>query len=161
MPNTFWTPSKVLEQFSTLVKRTINNYVSDIISDRLKAAIKDEEQPTEQGTPTVQQPTEEQPDNGIVTTEEELEAFYIVKSLLRNIFPAERITYKDTRSYFGVSIDNNVRKTVCRFYFDPPTRKRLAVIDENKSEKMYKLNSINDIYNYADTLIEAAKKYSL
>ena len=31
---------KVLEQFSTLVKRTINNYVSDIISDRLKAAIK-------------------------------------------------------------------------------------------------------------------------
>ena len=152
---------KVLEQFTTLVKRTINNYVSDIISDRLKAAIKDEEQPTEQGTPTVQQPTEEQTDNGIVTTEEELEAFYIVKSLLRNIFPAERITYKDTRSYFGVSIDNNVRKTVCRFYFDPPTRKRLAVIDENKSEKMYKLNSINDIYNYADTLIEAAKKYSL
>lgn len=152
---------KVLEQFTTLVKRTINNYVSDIISDRLKAAIKDEEQPAE-GTPAVQQPTEEeQPDNGIVTTEEELEAFYIVKSLLRNIFPAERITYKDTRSYFGVSIDNNVRKTVCRFYFDPPTRKRLAVIDENKSEKMYKLNSINDIYNYADTLIEATKKYLL
>ena len=85
----------------------------------------------------------------------------LLKSLLRNIFPAERITYKDTRSYFGVSIDNNVRKTVCRFYFDPPTRKRLAVIDENKSEKMYKLNSINDIYNYADTLIEAAKKYLL
>ena len=151
---------KVLEQFSTLVKRTINNYVSDIISDRLKAAIKDEEQPAEQNITTVQQPTdEEQPENGIVTTAEELEAFYIVKSLLRNVFPVERITYKDTRSYFGVSIDNNVRKTVCRFYFDPPTRKRLAIIDENKSEKMYKLNSINDIYNYADTLIEAANKY--
>ena len=153
---------KVLEQFSTLVKRTINNYVSDIISDRLKAAIKDEEQPAEHNITTVQQPTdEEQPDNGIVTTAEELEAFYIVKSLLRNVFPVERITYKDTRSYFGVSIDNNVRKTVCRFYFDPPTRKRLAIIDENKSEKMYKLNSINDIYNYADTLIEAANKYLL
>lgn len=153
---------KVLEQFSTLVKRTINNYVSDIISDRLKAAIKDEEQPAEHNITTVQQPTdEEQPDNGIVTTAEELEAFYIVKSLLRNVFPVERITYKDTRSYFGVSIDNNVWKTVCRFYFDPPTRKRLAIIDENKSEKMYKLNSINDIYNYADTLIEAANKYLL
>lgn len=128
----------------------------------MKAAIKDEEQPAEHNITTVQQPTdEEQPDNGIVTTAEELEAFYIVKSLLRNVFPVERITYKDTRSYFGVSIDNNVRKTVCRFYFDPPTRKRLAIIDENKSEKMYKLNSINDIYNYADTLIEAANKYLL
>ena len=134
---------KVLEQFSTLVKRTINNYVSDIISDRLKAAIKDEEQP----------------DNGIVTTAEELEAFYIVKSLLRNVFPIERITYKDTRSYFGVSIDNNVRKTVCRFYFDPPTRKRLAIIDDNKAEQMIKIQSINDIYNHADALIEAANKY--
>ena len=150
---------KVLEQFTTLVKRTINNYISDIISDRLKAAIK-EENPTEQEVPITQPQTdEEQSESGIVTTAEELEAFYIVKSILRNVCQTERITYKDTRSYFGVSIDNNVRKTVCRFYFDPPTRKRLAIIDENKSEKMYKLNSINDIYQYETELINAVNRY--
>lgn len=154
---------KVLEQFTVLVKRTINNYVSDIISDRLKAAIKDEERATTEKKPEAEQgekeTEDERPENGIVTTDEELEAFYIVKSLLRNILPAERITYKDTRSYFGVSVDNNVRKTICRFYFDSPTRKRFAIIDENKAEQMIKIQSINDIYNYADTLIEAANKY--
>lgn len=150
---------KVLEQFTVLTKRTIVNYINDIISERLKAAIKENDTSAEQDTSMLQPPAEEeQPDNGIVTTAEELEAFYIVKSLLRNVCPVERITYKDTRSYFGISIDNNVRKTVCRLYFDPPTRKRIAIIDENKAERMYKIKSINEIYNYADILIEAANK---
>ena len=73
---------KVLEQFSTLVKRTINNYISDIISDRLKAAIKDEESSAEQDTPPEQKPeNEEQPGDGLIITSEEMEAFYIVISI--------------------------------------------------------------------------------
>ena len=153
---------KVLEQFTSLVKRSINNYINDIISERLKAAIKDNDTPAaEQVETSIQHilPEQETPDNGIVTTQEELEGFYIVKSILRNVCPAERITYKDTRSYFGISLDNNVRKTVCRFYFDPPTRKRIAIIDESKSEKMYKIKSINDLYLYEAELIESANKY--
>jgi hypothetical protein len=153
---------KVLEQFTSLVKRSINNYINDIISERLKAAIKDNDTPVAEQVETANQhiqPEQETPDNGIVTTQEELEGFYIVKSILRNVCPAERITYKDTRSYFGISLDNNVRKTVCRFYFDPPTRKRIAIIDESKSEKMYKIKSINDLYLYEAELIESANKY--
>lgn len=153
---------KVLEQFTSLVKRSINNYINDIISERLKAAIKDNDTPEAEQVETSIQPIQQEQetlDNGIVTTQEELEGFYIVKSILRNVCPAERITYKDTRSYFGISLDNNVRKTVCRFYFDPPTRKRIAIIDENKSEKMYKIKSINDLYLYEAELIESANKY--
>ena len=153
---------KILEQFTVLTKRTIGNYINDIISERLKAAIKDNEAtaPVEP-VKTKEQPQEATPgNNGIITTEEELEAFYIVKSILRNILPAERITYKDTRSYFGVQIDGNVRKTVCRFYFDQPTRKRIAIIDEDKNEKMTKIKTVDDIYNMADELIETTKRYT-
>lgn len=153
---------KVLEQFTSLVKRSINNYINDIISERLKAAIKDNDTPEAEQVETSIQPIQQEQettDKGIITTQEELEGFYIVKSILRNVCPAERITYKDTRSYFGISLDNNVRKTVCRFYFDPPTRKRIAIIDENKSEKMYKIKSINDLYLYEAELIESANKY--
>lgn len=153
--------SKVLEQFTALVKRSISGYISDIIADRLKAAIKDETAEAEQPKQAAQEPTDEEvsPDNGIVTTAEELEAFYIVKSILRSVCPAERVTYKDTRSYFGVSIDNNVRKTVCRFYLEPPTRKRIAIIAEDKSEVMHRIESINDLYLYEAELIAAAKRY--
>lgn len=152
---------KVLEQFSTLVKRTINNYISDIISDRLKAAIKDEESSAEQDTPPEQKPeNEEQPGDGLIITSEEMEAFYIVKSILRRVCLAERITYKPTQTYLGVSIDNNVRQTVCRlYYFKQSRRNTLSIIGEDKNEINYRLDSINDIYNHADTLIEAANKY--
>lgn len=36
----------------------------------------------------------------IYTTEEELEGFYIVKSILRDNIESERITYRDAQSYF-------------------------------------------------------------
>lgn len=155
---------KVLEQFTALTKRTIGSYINDIISDRLKAAIKTDEEATatEQKTAekTEEQPTEpETNEDGIVTTEEELEAFFIVKSIIRSVVTSDRITYKDTRSYFGVQIDNNVRKTVVRFYFNQPKNKRIAIISEDKSERMYKVQTLDEIYNYADELTEAAKRY--
>ena len=153
--------AKVLEQFTALVKRSISGYINDIIADRLKAAIKDEAADTEQPQATTQEAdtAEELPDDGIVTTAGELEAFYLVKSLLRNVCPADRITYKDTRSYFGVSIDNNVRKTICRFYLNQPTRKRIAIIGEDKNEIMHKIDTINDIYLYEAEITAAAKRY--
>lgn len=154
---------KVLEQFTALTKRTIGNYINDIISDRLKAAIKTDEETTVEQGETVQAveavSESETPSDGIVTTEEELEAFFAVKSILRGVVGSDRITYKDTRSYFGVQIDNNVRKTVVRFYFNQPSNKRIAIISEDKSERMYKVQTIDEIYNYADELTEAAKRY--
>lgn len=154
---------KVLEQFTALIKRTISNYISDIISERLKAAIKENETDTGKSA-AVQQPDQAQTDNSktsskIVTTEEELEAFYIIKSILRSIVPSERITYRDAQTYFAVFIDDNNRKTVCRLYLDSETNKRLTFLDENKKEQHNKIQSIDDIYNYADQLTAAASKF--
>jgi hypothetical protein len=150
--------AKVLEQFTSLVKRSIASYINDMISDRFKAAIKEQDEQQETLASTVQTPPEDSREEKIETTEEELEAFYIVKSILRNTISANRITYRDAQTYFAVFIDGNKRKTVCRFYFDSPTNKRLAFIDENKKEIYNKLSSIDDIYNYSDQLISAVKK---
>ena len=152
---------KVLEQFTVLIKRTISNYISDIISERLKAAIKENENGTgkeAEATPQ-QEPQQENADTKIVTTDEELEAFYIIKSILRHTIPADRITYRDAQTYFAVFIDNNNRKTVCRLYLDSATNKRLTFLDENKKEQHNKIESIDDIYNYADQLTAAASKF--
>lgn len=154
---------KVLEQFTALTKRTIGSYINDIISDRLKAAIKtDEDATAEKGdtSQTVEAASESETNSdGIVTTDEELEAFFAVKSILRGVLTSDRITYKDTRSYFGVQVDNNVRKTVVRFYFNQPTNKRIAIISEDKTERLYKVQTIDEIYNYAEELTETAKRY--
>ncbi len=155
---------KISEQFTELVKRTINTYINDMISDRLKAAIKDGETPqaiTSQQNESIETLT----DDKIVTTEEELEGFYIIKSIVRNHISVERITYRDAQTYFAVFIDDNNRKPVCRLYLDSPTNKRIALFDDNKDDEgrkqtiQHKIDCVDDIYNYSDLLVEAVEKY--
>lgn len=146
---------KVLEQFGVLVKRSITSYISDLISERLNAAIKDNDAEEDKQPLFVE--TAEQ--SKIMTTEEEMEAFYIIKSILRNIIQSDRITYRDAQTYFAIFIDNNNRKTVCRLYLDSPTNKRIVFLDENKNERTNKISSIDDIYKYDKELKEAAERF--
>lgn len=153
--------AKILEQFTALVKRTISTYINDMISDRLKAAIKEEEAPAAVASvdPFPAQAPVSEAESKIVTTEEELQAFYIIKAMLHGTVPAERVTYRDAQSYFAVFLDDNNRKTVCRLYLDSETNKRIVFLDENKKEVAHKLQSIDDIYQYSKELIEAASKF--
>jgi hypothetical protein len=98
-------------------------------------------------------------DGSIVTTQEEIEAFYIARSILRQHISSERITYRDAKSYFSIFIDDNNRKVVCRLYLNSASNKRIAFFDENKKEVQNKISSIDDIFNYSEQLIETAAKY--
>jgi hypothetical protein len=150
--------AKIAEQFTTLVKRSFVSYVNDLISDRLKAVIKKEDEEEKALQPESQEKSVVN-DDGIVTTEEEKEAFFIVKAILRNTIDIERITYRDSKTYFTVLIDDNNRKTVCRLYLNSPTNKRLTFLDENKKEIHNKIQSLNEIFGYSDLFIDAVKKF--
>lgn len=154
----FFTP-KVLEQFTALVKKSISSHISDMISDRLKAVIKKEEIEQKNDEAVTDEEASAKQSDGIVTTEEEMEAFYIVKAILRNTIPAERITYRDAKTYFSVLIDDNNRKPVCRLYLNSPTNKRITFIDENKKEDHHKITSLDDIYQHGQQIIESVSKY--
>ena len=151
--------AKMIEQFTGLVRRSISNYVNDIISDRLKTALKTETEENKQEKEATQTTIEELKEDKVVTTDEELEGFFIIKSILRPYVTPNRITYRDSQSYFAVFIDNNNRKSVCRLYLNSPTNKRITFLDENKKELHNKIETLDDIYNYSDQLIDIAKKY--
>ncbi len=68
------------------------------------------------------------------------------------------ITYKDTESYFGILYKNNSRKPICRLNLDSK-RKQLFIPDENKTFERIYIESLNDLYNYKDKLIEVLKRY--
>jgi len=86
---------------------------------------------------------EERQDDGIVTTEEEIEGFHIVRAILHETTDPERITLKDRKSYCNVLLDDNVRKPVCRFYFDSK---------QKYLEEKVPMDKLSDIYKYADKL---------
>lgn len=158
--------SSILEQFTSLIKRSLNNYVNDVMSDKLNIAINNvsDNKPASSPELASENDTEDNKlSNGykdrIVTTEDELNGYYIVKSILREHFPVERITYRDTISYFGILADDNNRKPICRLYFNSPTNKQIVFVDENRKETRHKIASLDEIFCYSEELINAIQKY--
>lgn len=150
---------RVLEQFTNLVKRSIANHINDTISERLNIAMQQSEgNEVEQNQDENETGERIEPKNKIVTTEEEIESYYIVKSILRSHIAAERITYRDAVSYFCVFCDDNNRKLICRMYFNS-SNKYIAIPDENKAEVRHKIDTLDDIYKYQDEIINVAMRY--
>jgi len=161
---------KLLDLFTPLVRKSIENHINDVFNERLKKALK-----SESADENVQAKKEQKEkkkielpegvaymsdDGKIVTTQEEIEAFYIVLSILRSYIAPERITYRDSQSYFSILVDDSNRKPVCRLYFHNPENKQISFIGEDKKEVKNKIQSLNDIFKYSDQLVSCIGKYT-
>lgn len=148
--------SKISEQFTTLTKLAIQQHISEIITERLKTALKKEDE-TPQLNSNI---TEVKPEdiNKVITTDEEIEAFMIIKSILRQKIDSKRIVYRDAQSYFAVLLDDNNRKTICRLYLGE-NKKYIAILDSDKKEIKTEINSLDEIFNFGNTLIEKVNFY--
>lgn len=89
---------------------------------------------------------------------EELEAFFVVKSICREIVESKRITYKDTLSYFTILLDNNTWRWICRLYLNG--NKKYLSLPSGDKENRIPINNIDDIYSHKAEIIEAVKAYA-
>ncbi len=149
--------AKVLEQFTNLVKKSLQQYISDIITERLKSALTKEDAVVKEQDVVLSE-NSKVPASTVETTPEELEAFIIVKSILRQKVKASRIVYRDAQTYFAILLDDNNRKTLCRLYLNG-TKNHLVVLDDQRKEIRYELNSLDDIFTYSDVLMKALAGY--
>ncbi len=150
--------AKVLEQFTGLTKKSIQQHITDLIQDRLKTALnKEDEAAKEQEAKEIAE-AQAKAEIKVVTTEEELEGFLIVKTILRQKIAADRIFHRDAQSYFAILLDDNNRKTICRLNLSA-TKKLLITMDENKKEVRNEINSIDDIFNFAEQLLATVDSY--
>ena len=149
--------AKVLEQFTNLTKVSLQQYISDIITDRLKSALtKENAVVQEQDAALVQDPPANP--NQVVTTQDELEAFMIIKTILRQKIPVARVAYRDALSYFAILLDDNNRKTICRLYFNS-AKKYFVTLDEQRKEVRNEISSLDDLFNYTDALHKTVEHY--
>jgi len=91
----------------------------------------------------------------VVTTEEEREGFYIVKSILREFIDPSRIIFRDKIGFCGLLLDDNNRKPICRLYFNNSEAKKIELFDytqDGRKEEKVPIEGLNDIYKYADRL---------
>lgn len=152
---------KVREQFSGLLKKAIGQHLSDQINDRLKSAISSPNSTVITGlnsqtsVETAEVNESQDNENKVITTVEELEGFYIVKSIVRTVINADRVVHRDSQSYLAILVDDNNRKTICRLHFNRE-QKYIGLLDEQKKETRYPISSLDDIYTHADALRTAA-----
>jgi hypothetical protein len=142
------------ETFTGLATRAFAQFVNDKINQRLKSAISPEVSTDSEPQEVVKDKNDEAPqrERSIATTTSEIEGYYIVKSLLRNIVDPKRIVYRDTQSYCGILLDDNNRKPLARLYFNSESNKQIGIFDSERNEEKIHINALNDIFSLEDKL---------
>ncbi len=158
---------KVMTQFTDITKRALNQFVNDRINERLKSALGPDSPTVEASRPTMpaapppQVPASEgaSEESRVVTTDEEREAFFIVKAILREVADPKRIVMRDAQSYCAVLLDDNNRKPICRLYLGT-SKKQLGLFDAEKKEERVALSDLHDVFLFADRLKATAGFYA-
>ena len=134
------------EKFKVITKKAFTQFVSDRVSDRLASALSEEKASNAPEQESVSVESETEPKSKIVTTQDEIDGYNIVKAILRSEVDVKRLSIKDTIDYCNVILDNSRKKPVCRFYFNNPEKKSLAVFDEAGKQIKIPIETLDDIY---------------
>lgn len=155
---------KIVFQFSDLLRKSMHLMLSEMISDRLKSALNQEEQAAkkqaaeEAATTTTVELETVGKERLVETTPEEMEAFYIVKSMLRKHVDPNRVTFRDAQSYMAILLDDNNRKTICRLYFNGSKRK-IVTLDAAKKEVPLVIGDLDEIYKLEEVMKATVTTY--
>lgn len=147
---------KVVDKFRPIVKKSLVGFINDLVNQKISAALHGSDD-TEDPVEKVEEATDE-PVKKIITTEEEIQAFYIVRGILAGTVDINDVVHRDTESYFGILYQDNNRKPICRLNFDRK-QKQILIPDENKNFTRYYIESMNDLYAYKDQLVKVATRY--
>jgi hypothetical protein len=148
-----------LATFKEYTRKALSNSINESINFRLKNALSINDtlpsKEDQQGA-TIDENTD---GPRITTSDEEMEGSQIVKAILRELIPASRIAFRDTQSYFGILLDDNNRKPLCRLHFNS-SNKYLELFHNGKDNGEKKLlNSLDEIYTYKAELLATVKNY--
>lgn len=141
---------RIINKFKPIVKKSFNTFINELMNQKISTALKNDNE--------ADKISEIIPEEKVVTTQIELEAFYIIRGILSENIPVDDIVYRDTESYFSILYQDNNRKPICRIDFDKKV-KQLLIPDENKNYVRYYLTTLSDIYKYKKELILVSKRF--
>lgn len=139
----------VIDEFKGYVKTAFADIVNDMAQDKINALKSQLNVEINNNSKSNIEDTVE--DDGIVTTEDEIEGYFIVKSILGENIALSRIVGRDTKSYFGILLDDNNRKWICRLRFNT-SQKYISIHEIDKEDTKYSIEKLEDIYSFKDKL---------
>ena len=148
----------IKENLANLLRGAFRELVSEQVTHRLSTALASTEAEERRdsiaavtGTPTAAVAED------VTTTDEEKEAYFLIKAIVRKTISADRIVMRDQKSYCGILVDNNNRRPLARLHLNRST-KYLGLFD-GEAEERVKIESIDQIYDYSERLLATAIRY--
>lgn len=145
----------VIDRFRPLVEKSIKRFLSDQVNGRLESALEAERQQSEELAEEVEADAENDalsgPIDGIVTTEEEIYGYQIVKAIACSEVSPDRITMRDAKSYCSIFLDDNNRRPIVKLCFNA-RQKSIMLFKDGKEDKREMIDAVEDIYLYADSI---------
>lgn len=158
--------AKQVELYKAILKKSIASVINDIISDRLNVTIKNEGQEQQDKESSITSDTNHttygvvysDAENGIATTQEEIDAYNIIRSILHKYISDDKILYKDFKSYFAIGIENPSYWWICRLAFGQRNKSIYFPTEGYKSQTKVNIDTIDDIFKYADKIEQCFKQ---
>ena len=154
--------ASVMDKFRPLVAKALKQFLSDQVNDRLKTALGADDiklAPATEVEDEADDVPEDEPEkeDGVVTTEEEIAAYRIVKAIACSDVDPARITMRDAKKYCAIFLDDNNRKPVARLFFNG-RQKYVGLFDEHKNCTRQPIDNLNEIYRYGDQIREEVRR---
>ena len=147
----------VLEQIRPAIQASLDEVIRDRIQDKLNVAFRADAPPVEVSATRPVDDVDAKPD--IITTQDENQAFMIIRAISSRLIDVERITLRDSKSYCSVFVDDNNRKPICRFYFNAKSVRSVGVFDDQKVEERIVIERLSEIYALGSKIEKAISAY--
>jgi len=155
----------IKERFGLILTSVSTEIINEKVEKRLADAVartdvseeKEDVQETEKEAPVT---------DDIVTTPEELEGYYIIKSIAAEVTDSERITIRDRKSYCNVLLDDHQFYTIVRFHFNNQDNLKIELFDNvevghngMKIGDKIDIKNVSDIYSYKKRILNIIKNH--
>jgi len=155
----------IKERFGIIIKNVTTEIINEKVEKRLADAVASTNAP-EETEPVMEEEKEEPVTDDVFTTPEELEGYYIIKSIAAEVTGSERITIRDRKSYCNVLLDDHQFYTIVRFHFNNQDNLRIELFDEvevgpngKKTGDKLDIECVSDIYKYKERLLNIINDY--
>lgn len=148
-----------LEKFEPIIKKSFKQFINDMVNEKLNAALKSTNNEDIQYINhdlKEEINVENKVESLIVTTQEEIEGYSIVKVILHETIDLDRVYYRDNKAYFNILLDDSIRKWILRLRFNG-TQKYIQFNDDEKST--VSIERVTDLLVHRDKIIEVANKF--
>lgn len=141
----------VKDKLTPLLKESFRQWTEERINDRLRKAIEGDGKQEAEELPAIG-------DADPAPNELDILGLNIVKAILAGTCDTSRLSLRANKSYCALVLDENIRKTLVRFYFQNPERLRMDLYGHMRVDPPFPIPSVESIYEHRDQILEIFRR---